>query len=234
MSSAKGLRKIDICAWKIEIPYEITIKSKSEKPTLYSMKLITSLLLIFCVISSIKAQEKPKRFYIGINLGTSLLLNVNDAKGTVGANINIINAGYSFKNKLGVHLKWMGAAHSISKNNEIGYGAILLGPMYSVPLGDKTYLDVKLATGLFWILEKGSYSTSNQNDPTITKFNESEASVSLSNFAAGATFRHLFAKRWSILLITEYNSGKQSGTSYYIDGKQLQAISINAGIAFNI
>lgn len=196
------------------------------------------LLLTLCIVSSINAQEKEKRFYVGVNLGTSILLNGKDSKGATGVNINLLNAGYSFNNNVGIHLKWMGAAHTISENNQVGYGGILIGPMYSLPLGERSFLDLKIATGLFWLKEQAAYYVipANPQDPfaVIIDSNQSEASISLSNFAAGLALRHNFAKHWSFLLLTEYNSGKHSGASYYIDGKQLQAISINAGIALSI
>lgn len=199
------------------------------------MKISLCLLSILCSYSFLNAQEQEKRFYIGVNLGTSLLLNGNDSRGTVGANVNLINAGYSFKNKVGLHLKWMGAAHIISENNQVTYGGILLGPMYSLPIGTRTYLDLKLGTGLFWISEEAVYGTiTNQGDPIIVDAKHAERSLSLSNLSAGLTLRHNFAKHWSLLLLSEYNSGKHSGIIFYVNGKRLQAMSINAGIAVRL
>lgn len=198
------------------------------------MKFSICLLVTFCAFISLKGQENEKRAYIGVNLGTSLLLNSNDSKGITGLNLNLINAGYSFKNNFGITLKWMGASHSFEQDNQIGYGAILIGPMYSVPLSERTYLDLKLASGLFWITEEAIYSTDGQSDPIIVESKQSEASISLSNFAAGLTVRHNFTKHWSFLVLAEYNSGKHAGSSFYITGKHLQALSLNAGIAVRI
>lgn len=202
----------------------------------FSMRFSICLVVILFAFFSSKGQGKEKSGYIGVNLGTSFLLNCNDSKGSVGANLNLINAAYSFKNNFGITLKWMGAAHVISKGNEVGYGAILIGPMYSVPINDRTYLDLKLASGLFWVTEqvKDFLVPIDPNDPIFVDSKQSFRTLSLTNFAAGLALRHNFAKRWTLLILTEYNSGRNPDYSFYITGKHLQALSLNAGIAFRI
>jgi len=175
---------------------------------------------------------------VGVNLGTSYLLNCRGCESAVGLSLNLLNAGYVFKSNFGVNLKWMGAGHAVSTDRQVGYGAILIGPMYSVPVGDRTYLDLKLASGLFWIVEKGAPFTSvtSPDDPLLADKGgrQSWMRLSLTNFAAGVALRHHFAKRWAFLFLTEYNSGKSSDVSFFISGKHLQAISVNMGVAFRI
>lgn len=198
------------------------------------MKIFLCLLIISCTVLTLKGQALEKSAYVGISLGTSLLLNSNDPEGRVGVNLNLINAGYSFKNNFGVALKWMGAGHSFERDSKIGYGAILIGPMYSIPVTERTCLDLKIASGLFWITEEIKYFTTDPNDPTIVDAKQSVASLSFGNFAAGMALRHHFAKHWSLLILADYNSGKHAGSSYYINGKYLQALNVNAGIAVRI
>jgi len=202
---------------------------------LFSMRHFICLIVTLLAFFSVKGQGKEKSGYIGVNLGTSYLLNSNESEGIVGANLNLINVGYSFQNKVGITLKWMGAAHIISEDNEVGYGAILIGPMYSIPISDRTYLDLKFASGLFWIIEEIKLSSTDPNDPILSSnFKQSTRTLSLSNFAAGLTLRQNFAKRWALLFLTEYNSGKSSDFNINITGKHLQALSFNVGIAFRI
>ena len=199
------------------------------------MRNIACLVVTLLTFSNLRGQETEKRGYIGVNLGTSYLLNINESEGRWGANVNLINAGYSFNNNIGITLKWMGAAHVISSDKEIGYGAILIGPMYSIAVNDHTYLDLKFASGLFWIVEQGKFFSSDPNDPLISgSFKQSSMRLSLSNFATGLALRHNFAKRWTLLFLTEYNSGRNSDFSLYISDKYLKALSANVGIAFRL
>jgi hypothetical protein len=194
------------------------------------MKFFTALLIALHVGFLVDAQDK--RGYVGVNIGRSYVFNVNRSERTFGANINLVNAGYSFKNNLGITLKWMGAAHIPADNNKFGYGAIFIGPMYSVLVAENTFLDLKFATGLFWMNEKFKSVFISPDFGTITSTGEqSWSSWSLTNFAAGLTLRYHFAKSWSALALAEYNSGKTNGDSYFIRDKHLNALTLNAGVA---
>lgn len=173
-------------------------------------------------------QDKVKAGYIGVNIGTSYLLNGTSDAGKIGANLNVLNFGYSFKRGFGIAFKWMGAAHIISDDNQIGYGAILVGPMYTFQLADNFLLDLKLQPGLFWVREEFKFIS---NDPGVVNVGKSQT-LSVTGFSTGLSFRHNFAKRWSWMLITEFNSGWAPG--FFVKGDRINTVSSNLGMGFRI
>lgn len=176
--------------------------------------------------------ERKSSGYVGINIGTSYLLNKNPSGIDVGANLNLINAGYSFSNNMGITLKWMGGAHIFSSDMEIGYGAILIGPMYSFLILDRTFLDLKFASGMFWTEEKTMYRPTDPNDPLLSvNFVQRTKTIRIANFAAGLALRHNIGNHWTLLLLAEYNAGKHSSFGL-IEGDHLKVLNFNAGVGF--
>lgn len=187
------------------------------------VKLIAiGLFLLFC---SSFAQDVDKRGFIGLNIGTSYILNKQPKDAGVGANVNLLNFGYQIKNGFGISLKWMGGAHiykTLNSQNEIGYGAILVGPMYSVVLSESVKLDCKIQSGIFWVEEK----------MTGGDFKGAFRSIGVKSLSAGLTMRYNFAKRWVCMLIADYNTGSAPGG--LLSGERLHSVTLNAGIGFRI
>lgn len=183
--------------------------------------MIIGLLFLSCSLFG----QTAKTGFIGLNIGTSYILNKQPKDVGVGANLNLINFGYEIKNGFGVTLKWMGSAHSyktLDSENEIGYGAILVGPMYSVAVSENIKLDFKIQPGLFWVSEKTEGAG----------FKGSFQKISISGLSAGVTFRHNFTKRWCWMLLVDYNSGLTPGGLN--TEKRLNTISTNVGVGFRI
>lgn len=197
------------------------------------MKSILPVVLFLSVYFQSFAQEKMG--WIGINVGTSIMLNKQPENPGLGANLNLINFGYEIENGFGVACKWMGSAHiynskmidlssgaTFETSNQIDYGAILIGPMYSIRASETFIVDCRIQSGLFWVEEKfkgagfrGTYRTN-----------------SLKGLSAGVTLRHNFLKHWCLMIVADYNSGQESGM--LVLGKRLQTISLNGGVGFRI
>ena len=73
------------------------------------MKFIITTVLAIVIFQFALGQEK--KGFIGINIGSSFILNEYPKEAGVGVNLNLINFGYEIKNGFGVAFKWMGSAH---------------------------------------------------------------------------------------------------------------------------
>lgn len=153
------------------------------------MKKITLLILMIAVYANGFAQEGLKKGYFGISLGPSIhtggnvrFVNANPGiipgsndpevgPGSVGVNFSIIDAGYTIDRNWGLALKLQGgfftniADRKVLKSN---YGAILLGPMYTIELKDNLVIDLKVKGGRFFnILD---YTDEFANGTRISEF----------------------------------------------------------------
>lgn len=197
------------------------------------MKFINTSLLILFLCIKIQAQvDSEKNGYIGVSIGSSYLLNGTYKDGRLGANISLVNLGYSFRNKLGITLKWMGAAHAITDDFEVGYGAVMIGPMYSLKISKNFLLDVKVQGGLFWEKEELRFVAIDNPDPNLPNASGKFRTTSLNGFSAGLNLRHNFARRWNWMLLAEYNTSAAVG--FLTKNERINTISTNLGIGFRI
>jgi len=204
--------------------------------------LLFSLLLFACFNVYSQEPVKFKRGYIGISLGPTVHTGTQSGPlmiipisygstsytipktpllkpGDVGLNINLIDAGYTIGKKWGIALKWQGGAYINELDSEVlmsNFGMIMLGPMYSVGLGNDLFLDLKLRTGTM-------YSGNTYEDRYGY---ESESSYFSLGWEGGATLRYNFASRWASINNLEY----QNQFSPY--NERISRINISSGIAF--
>ncbi|WP_215223838.1 hypothetical protein [Echinicola shivajiensis] len=196
---------------------------------------LITLLLIFCTVTTLIAQEKEKRGFISISLGPSVNLGNNQSHyltihgpsgqiigksddnnsipaGNIGLNLNLIEAGYVFKFGLGFTGKWQGGAYIKNQGDtEItgSFGAILLGPMYMLHINDQLDLDIKARVGRMYYSEEASSSAS-------------ESYYLGGDF--GAALRFHIAKKWSLLTGIDYQTG--------LNISNINRINTSFGVAF--
>jgi hypothetical protein len=215
------------------------------------MKKILLLVLMFTACFEGFSQEviKFKKGYVGISLGwtvhtgssfgpitivpessvdpgqnqqPTILDPVPNLKpGSVGININLIDAGYTFGKHWGIALKWQGGAHVSELNGDTfvsSFGMIMLGPMYTLNLQDDLELDIKLRGGRMYF----------GNDYTIGNGSGGSLQENI-NFGLefGGSLRYHFAPKWSWINNLEF----QNQFTEYSD-ERINRINLSTGIAF--
>ena len=151
------------------------------------------------VVSSVVALDLNTRGYIGMMLGPSFPYgsfasngNYDDGYATTGLNINLLTFGYKVWKNFGISGSWLGIANPIDyfgTDGMWGVGAIMAGPFFSIPVSDKTRIDLRAMFG--YVLETRK-----------TDFNETVAAHG-DGYQFGIMLRQNIAKRWSILFSLE-------------------------------
>ncbi|WP_192349941.1 outer membrane beta-barrel protein [Algoriphagus sp. Y33] len=212
------------------------------------VKIIATIIIAFCFSIHCFGQtnNKIKKAYIGISAGSTMFtgseftlgyivpgymngLNSNTGEtlslnpGGVGLTINLIDAGYFFGKNWGVSLKWQGGAHVLQRSNEEfinTFGALMIGPVYTVPVSPKLNIDAKARVGRMYM---GSEYEYNGNGILITAMTDySKVGVEF-----GISLRYHFASKWSWLNNMEFQ--KQ-----FVDRNlfQISRINLSTGIGF--
>lgn len=216
------------------------------------MKKILLLVLMFTACFEGFSQEviKFKKGYVGISLGPSIyvgsdytrgenLASINPeggpityrealpiTAGTIGLNLNLIDAGYEIWRGFGINLRWQGGAIIKVNNNEnmmISYGGIMAGPMYSYKINEEFTIDLRTRFGRMY--HGAFYENEYWNGTNVSS---SKREFEYFNFAmdTGLTLRYHFAQKWSWVNNLEYQYF-YSGTRHNFD-----RINLSTGIAF--
>lgn len=188
-------------------------------------------MIVICLVTfvtSLLARDLEKKGYIGIMTGPSFPYggfashsNYYDGYANTGLNINLLHFGHQIWNKVGISAAWFGIANPIDyveTDGMWGVGAIMAGPFYTIPLGEKTNFDLK---GMFgYVLE----TKQTDSDDTFYAYGP--------GWQAGFMLRNKIANRWSILFDLEtFNS--QLDIQPEKDPK-IRLINFTVGIAFLI
>lgn len=209
------------------------------KQTKYIMK--KSLLLSFILIVNFQlfGQEAVqfKKGYFGISLGPSFytgstLGNIFQnqgvpnsstdptiSQGQVGFNINMIDAGYTITDNWGVVFKLQGGTHVDRSDGKVlksTFGAVLLGPMYSIQIHDDLVLDLKIKGGRF-------FNVLSFNDEFGSKFARSNFNFGME---AGVTIRYHLSPQFSWINNLEIQQQMRE------ENQKLSGANISTGIAF--
>jgi hypothetical protein len=200
-------------------------------------KKLVIVLLISLFVFSVRAQVSERRGYIGLGLGPSFLAGyeLGDEKAATGLNIALANFGYVFSKGFGISGVWTGGAHKFNSKIEltignnaavtgqfegtVSYGALMVGPLYSIKLSDNSCVDFKARAGLFYAKESmtsGLFS--------------SELDNSSIGYSFAISYQMKIAKRWCIMLSGDYFSGELESISS--SNKHLNAVAVNAGVGF--
>ncbi|MBX2954593.1 MAG: hypothetical protein KF846_00460 [Cyclobacteriaceae bacterium] len=189
------------------------------------MKMFLSILTLLVALKSLSQTIEDKKGYIGITLGPAFpLADIKDkGDGGTGLNINLVNFGYTFGKNIGISALWSGGAHlskSLQEDAISSYGTLLIGPLYRIPITEKSHIHVKAMIG-------SVYSAFEY------KFEVSRAEIqSLSiGYSFGAVYTYSFSKNWCLMLNTDYLSAK---SSLFVDNGKIAAINVNAGVGFRL
>ena len=143
--------------------------------------------------------------------------------GDIGLTINFIDAGYVIWRHWGVSFKWQGGAHIYKSRYEefrVGFGAIMIGPMYSINLNEKMSLDFKARAGRMYLGNEYEFSMTG----TVVQSNSDYLNIGLE---AASSLRYHFAPKWSWVSNLEFQS-------HLIDSSlaEVSRVNLTTGIGF--
>ncbi|MHA6248420.1 hypothetical protein ACXYMU_10815 [Pontibacter sp. CAU 1760] len=148
--------------------------------------------------------------------------------------MNLLNVGYTISKGFGVIGTWMGGAHAFDAEAtfhnqghtstlparvEVGYGVLMVGPMYTLNVTDDSAIDVKLRVGSFYTSEKSSTEVS------ASAYENRTLGTSI-----GIGYRKKFTNRWCLMLSSDYYAGKQQ--LYAAGGQSTRILSFTSGVGF--
>lgn len=164
--------------------------------------------------------------FIGPSIGPSFPLgdfanksmeNENAGFAETGFASNIINLGYNFTQNFGISVSNFYSEYNIGKSSTKmlwKQGGIIAGPLFSIPVNDNLFIDMKPGIGY-----ASSYIVGNNEQVTGNGMGV--------NFST--SLRYNFSDRWCILSETGYFSSNQK----FEDGnKKMQVISLGFGITY--
>ena len=166
------------------------------------MRKFIIILSLVVLSGDVFAQSSDRKGFIGISLGPSfsvgdfadnLRSNANAVFAEWGINFNPINFGYIFGQYIGISASWFGAAYSadiIGVDAIWSYGGLMGGPMLSIPVNEKLNFDLKGMVG--FVSATSDLSEYEENEGTGISFD------------LGASFRYNFAKKWCLLISSDY------------------------------
>lgn len=178
--------------------------------------------------ANISGPTYEHKSYIGFLLGPSFPLgefadnsegNENAGLAKTGYCSNVVNIGYRITQKLGVSAFAFYSQYDVDKNgSEMWWGisGIMAGPMFSIPVNNKLYFDLKPRIGFV-------------SAQFLVNDNAEEFGKGL-GINLNASLLYNFSKRWCILTETGYISSHQK--FWDSSEKKIQAINLGLGIAY--
>lgn len=199
---------------------------------------ITMLLILLTTI--VYSQER--RGYVGITMGPSFPFGELKRGGnfagkdlSTGASVKLLQFGFLLTDNFGLSASWMGSAYRFESPRNgngftgndthgfIGYGALLAGPMFSFKVGNISRIELKAMLG---------YLSMN------LKYDADKSYAYVSNglgIGFGVNYRRFLAKKWILLLNSEYISSPNQNVTPSDQGfNKISSLNITAGIAFSI
>ncbi|MHA6248414.1 outer membrane beta-barrel protein [Pontibacter sp. CAU 1760] len=193
-----------------------------------------ALVLLLAFHVPLQAQSDRNNGYIGVGLGPSFLLGNSNLKAGKGLHLNLLNVGYAWGKGFGVTGTWVGGAHMFDSEVtvhdqgttyhlpaqvELSYGALMLGPMYTLHLTDDSFLDFKLRVGSLYTSEKTS------SESYTATFENRSLGASL-----GVGYRKKIANRWCVMLSSDYYAGRKQ---YTLGANQsTHILNLTGGVGF--
>lgn len=107
------------------------------------MKKIIVLFITLLTISATKAQES--KAYLGVSFGYAIPGGDGSEYLNSGLNVGLVNFGYRFNNSWGATFNFISSGFSLNSDigGAIGIAAFSVGPMYTVSLNKKLFVDLK-------------------------------------------------------------------------------------------
>lgn len=193
-----------------------------------------ALVLLLALHTTLKAQNDRNNGFIGVGLGPSLLIGNSNLKAGTGLNLNLLHVGYVWGKGFGVTGTWVGGAHmfdseatvhdqgnshKVPAQVEISYGALMLGPMYTLHITNNSSMDFKARIGSLYTREKATSEVSAYTSEKTT------LSASL-----GVGYRKKIANRWCLMLSSDYFAGRKQ---YTLGADQsTHILSFTGGVGF--
>ncbi len=172
-------------------------------------KIIVTVLALFA-LSFANAQDS--KGYIGISLGAGFGGgDLDDMDLGTGFNLGLINAGYRFSENFGATLNWGATGFSVNDvDATIGVGYLAIGPMVSLPVGEKSSIDFKPQYAF--------------TSAVIEVFGE-KATETGSGFLLGASYNFSIANHWGLAVNLDYLSAKITE-----DGEDFKPTVVNTSL----
>lgn len=201
--------------------------------TIYRVLKIALVLFMACHVP-LKAQDNRNNGYIGVGLGPSFLLGNNNVKAGTGLNLHLLNAGYVIGKGFGVTGTWAGGAHifdsevavfsqgdpaTIPAKNELSYGVLMIGPMYTLNLTDDASLDFKAKLGPLYTRSKSTSEAHASTSQTISL-----------GASLGIGYRQKIANRWCVMLSSDYYVGRQQLS--FEASQNARILNVTTGLGF--
>lgn len=159
------------------------------------MKRLSIIFFVLVLSCNLMGQDMERKGYIGSMLGPSFPYgdfasnsNYYDGYAETGLNISLLTFGYKIWRNFGITASWFGIANPIDyygTEGMWGVGAIMLGPLYSIPIKEKLDLDFK---GMF------GYVLLTKQEDTIETSNAFGT-----GFEFGMMLRYDFTKKWCLM-----------------------------------
>jgi hypothetical protein len=130
----------------------------------------------------------------------------------------LVNFGYNFGGVLGVCGSWFGTSYQLKNTNSVwAYGGMMAGPMATLALSERSFIDFRGMVGFSGY----EYQTSISKKEDVTDF----------CYNVGSQIRMNFAPRWGILFGLDYFNTQTK----IFDGKNrpLSSINMSFGLIFN-
>lgn len=191
-----------------------------------------------------------RKGYIGTSVGVSIPLgsfnNYSDSHGRarVGAQVNFVNFGYLFTQRLGIHATLLCGAYRYSPTSSdiapseyvtgqsyhfrrtLAYGGLLAGPLFAFPLTDRLTLDLRPAIGVMSVSIPRRYYEGNNNIGNTLIRNDDATTFTI---AAGVLASYDISNRFAISLNTDIMKIAGEGNALQDD---LYSLNISIGIAY--
>lgn len=169
----------------------------------------------------VSAQERKSNGFVALTLGPSFPVGQQSESTSfseTGSHLNLVNFGYNFGGVLGVCGSWFGTSYQFKNSNSVwGYGGMMAGPMATLALSERSFVDFRGMVGFTGY----EYQPSFGSKEDVTDF--------CYNF--GSQIRMNFAPRWGILFGLDYFNTQTK----IFDGKNrpLSSINMSFGLIFN-
>lgn len=192
------------------------------------MKKIAFVVFFALLSMSTMGQDGERKGYIGMMIGPSFPYGsfagseqYSDGFAKTGVNISLLNFGYKLWGNVGITAGWFGIANPIDEMSVDGMwsaGALMAGPLFSVPLSDKFDLDFKGMFGFVLLRRSFDYSET--------------AEATGSGYEAGIMLRYNFVQKWCLMMNLEtFNTRLDIQRD---QDPQVSVINLSFGIAYRL
>jgi hypothetical protein len=213
---------------------KVKFKTSDGKVTTYTDEEIEDMDADEEIDVKVKTGSADKRGYVGLSVGVNMPMGQFASKsGTdvknipgyakTGVQLNLINFGYRFTDHIGICGSILAAKNDIdiADIDPWGYGAIMVGPLFTFPIDNRIDWDLRPMLG---------YSIVNLSDHGVDNGNEQTSSLGLS---LGTMFRFHITKSVSLTVNGDYFYTKAKFSKAGFDAK-ITTLSIGGGVAFRL